>query len=63
MDGSPLKGGADFGLFSVSAGCQYKSIPADIEGIGYVAEAVEGKHLMTKRGNAVALKAQGWQHF
>ncbi len=60
-----LNGGEDYELLFTIGQADFEKLKnhMDIHFIGYMTEAAEGKHLVTKRGNAVALKAQGWQHF
>lgn len=59
-----LSGGEDYELlFTVSQGDfeKIRSNPA-ISIIGYITDASEGKHLITRAGNKHALVAQGWNH-
>jgi thiamine-monophosphate kinase len=60
-----LNGGEDYELlFTINQGDQEKiKNHPDIHTIGYVHERKDQNVLVTKQGNAVALKAQGWQHF
>lgn len=59
-----LSGGEDYELlFTVDQG-DYEKIKANagISVIGYITEAAEGKHLITRAGNKHELVAQGWNH-
>ncbi len=59
-----LSGGEDYELlFTVSQG-EYEKIKSNpgISVIGYITDASEGKHLITRGGNKHALVAQGWNH-
>jgi len=60
-----LNGGEDYELLFTIGQADHEKLKnhMDIHFIGYMTEPAEGKHLVTKGGNAVALKAQGWQHF
>ena len=60
-----LNGGEDYELlFTIGQG-DYEKIKYldDVTLIGYVTGAGSGVHLITKRGDAIPLTAQGWQHF
>jgi thiamine-monophosphate kinase len=60
-----LSGGEDYELvFTISQG-DYEKLPAEgnISVIGYVTEAAEGAHILTKGGNKHVLTAQGWTAF
>lgn len=59
-----LSGGEDYELlFTVSQGDYDKiKLNPSISVIGYVTEAPEGKHLITRGGNKHELVAQGWNH-
>jgi thiamine-monophosphate kinase len=59
-----LSGGEDYELlFTVDQG-DYEKIKTNpgISIIGYITEAAEGKHLVTRAGNKHELVAQGWTH-
>ena len=59
-----LSGGEDYELlFTVSQG-DYEKINANngLSIIGYITEASEGKHIITRGGNKHELVAQGWNH-
>lgn len=59
-----LSGGEDYELlFTVSQG-DYEKIRANngLSIIGYITEAAEGKHIITRGGNKHELVAQGWNH-
>jgi thiamine-monophosphate kinase len=59
-----LSGGEDYELlFTVDQG-DYEKIKSNpgISIIGYITEAAEGKHLVTRAGNKHELVAQGWTH-
>lgn len=59
-----LSGGEDYELlFTVSQG-DYEKINANngLSIIGYITEAAEGKHIITRGGNKHELVAQGWNH-
>ncbi|EOZ93178.1 Thiamine-monophosphate kinase [Indibacter alkaliphilus LW1] len=60
-----LNGGEDYELIFTISQEDYKKLEKhpDIHFIGYVNKEADGKHLVTKSGTAVALKAQGWKHF
>ena len=58
-----LNGGEDYELLFTLPQSDYdtiKNLP-DLTVIGYVTDEHEGKELITKSGNVVALEAQGWQ--
>lgn len=59
-----LSGGEDYELlFTVPQG-EYEKVKLNpaISIIGYITDAGEGKHLITRGGNKHALVAQGWEH-
>ena len=59
-----LSGGEDYELlFTVSQG-DYEKINANngLSIIGYITDAAEGKHIITRGGNKHELVAQGWNH-
>ncbi|MCH7410081.1 thiamine-phosphate kinase [Belliella sp. DSM 111904] len=60
-----LNGGEDYELLFTIDQKDFEKLEkhADVHFIGHVAKPEEGKHLVTKSGTAVALKAQGWKHF
>ncbi|MCC5939110.1 MAG: thiamine-phosphate kinase [Lunatimonas sp.] len=60
-----LNGGEDYELLFTISQSDYAKLEKhpDIHFIGHVNAAEEGKHLVTKSGTAVPLKAQGWKHF
>jgi len=59
-----LSGGEDYELLFTIAQTDYEKIKTNpsVSVIGYVTEAGEGKHLITRGGNKHALVAQGWNH-
>jgi thiamine-monophosphate kinase len=60
-----LNGGEDYELlFTINKDDQEKiKKHPDIHMIGYVHDRKDQNILVTKQGNAVPLKAQGWDHF
>ena len=60
-----LNGGEDYELLFTIDQKDHKKLEkhADIHFIGHIDESAKGKSLVTKKGNVVALQAQGWQHF
>lgn len=60
-----LNGGEDYELLFTIDQQDFAKLEKhpDIHFIGHVTKAEEGKHLVTKSGTAVQLKAQGWNHF
>jgi thiamine-monophosphate kinase len=60
-----LSGGEDYELvFTISQGDYEKLLMQEqISVIGYVTEAAEGAHILTKGGNKHVLTAQGWTAF
>lgn len=60
-----LNGGEDYELLFTIEQKDYEKIKnnPDISVIGYVTDASEGCHLISKSGNTHALKAQGWNAF
>jgi thiamine-monophosphate kinase len=60
-----LNGGEDYELLFTIGQQDLEKIKnhADIHTIGYVHEKANVHTLVTKQGNEVALKAQGWDHF
>ena len=60
-----LSGGEDYELvFTVSQGDYEKLVVQEkISVIGYITEAAEGSHILTKGGNKHVLTAQGWTAF
>ncbi|MEI8052601.1 MAG: thiamine-phosphate kinase [Bacteroidota bacterium] len=59
-----LSGGEDYELLFTVSQADYEKIKINpsISVIGYIAEATEGKHLITRAGNKHELIAQGWNH-
>jgi thiamine-monophosphate kinase len=59
-----LSGGEDYELLFTVDQADYEKIKsnAGISIIGYITEAAEGKHLITRGGNKHELVAQGWSH-
>ena len=59
-----LSGGEDYELLFTVSQEDYEKIKtnAAISIIGYVTDAAEGKHLVTRGGNKHELVAQGWNH-
>jgi thiamine-monophosphate kinase len=57
-----LSGGEDYELLFTVAQSDYEKINANngLSIIGYITEAAEGKHLVTRGGNKHELIAQGW---
>lgn len=62
---SALNGGEDYELLFTISPDDFEKVKnhSDIHMIGYVHEKPNEHVLVTKQGNAVALKAQGWDHF
>ncbi|MCX8080799.1 MAG: thiamine-phosphate kinase, partial [Bacteroidia bacterium] len=60
-----LSGGEDYELLFTIAQSDYEKLKGnpDISFIGYVTEKEKGKNLITKSGQSVELKAQGWDAF
>jgi thiamine-monophosphate kinase len=59
-----LSGGEDYELLFTIAQADYEKIVQheNISVIGYMTDAEEGKHILTKGGNKHELVAQGWNH-
>lgn len=59
-----LSGGEDYELLFTVSQSDYEKIKnnPNISIIGYITEASEGTHLITRAGNKHALVAQGWNH-
>jgi thiamine-monophosphate kinase len=59
-----LNGGEDYELLFTITQEEYEKVKDShlISVIGYITEAEEGKHFITKSGNKHPLVAQGWQH-
>ena len=59
-----LSGGEDYELLFTIAQDDYEKIKLNdqISVIGYMTEAEEGMHILTRGGNKHALVAQGWNH-
>ena len=60
-----LNGGEDYELLFTIRQDDFEKIKnhADIHFIGYVHPDAKQNVLITKNGNVVPLKAQGWEHF
>ena len=60
-----LNGGEDYELLFTIAQTDFEKVKnhADIHFIGYVHEKKDQNILITKGGNPVPLRAQGWDHF
>ena len=60
-----LNGGEDYELLFTISQNDYEKLEkhADVHFIGYVTKPEDGMNLITKNGNAVEIKAQGWLHF
>jgi thiamine-monophosphate kinase len=60
-----LNGGEDYELLFTINQLDFEKIKHhdDIHMIGYIHEKPNDHTLITKQGNVVALKAQGWDHF
>ena len=60
-----LNGGEDYELLFTISQQDFEKVKnhADIHMIGYVHDKPNNHTLVTKQGNEVALKAQGWDHF
>lgn len=59
-----LSGGEDYELLFTVSQADYEKIKTNpsISIIGYITDAAEGKHLVTRGGNKHELVAQGWNH-
>jgi len=59
-----LSGGEDYELLFTVAQTDFEKINANngLSIIGYITEAAEGKHIITRGGNKHQLVAQGWNH-
>lgn len=59
-----LSGGEDYELLFTVSQSDYEKINENngLSIIGYITEAGEGKHIITRGGNKHALVAQGWNH-
>lgn len=59
-----LSGGEDYELLFTISQPDYEKVKLNpaISVIGYITEAAEGKHLVTRGGNRHELVAQGWNH-
>jgi len=59
-----LSGGEDYELLFTVSQADYEKIKVNpsVSIIGYITEASEGKHLITRGGNKHTLVAQGWNH-
>jgi thiamine-monophosphate kinase len=60
-----LNGGEDYELLFTIAQEDYEKIKLhdDISFIGYMTDAAEGCHMITRGGQKVPVTAQGWKHF
>jgi thiamine-monophosphate kinase len=60
-----LNGGEDYELLFTISQDEFEKVKKhpDIHFIGYINEKDNGINMVTKSGNAIALKAQGWNHF
>ena len=60
-----LNGGEDYELLFTISQNDFEKIKKhpDIATIGYITENKDQLNLVTKSGNTIPLKAQGWQHF
>ncbi len=60
-----LNGGEDYELLFTVSQADFEQLKnhADIHTIGYVQEASQGAQLITTGEQAVAIRAQGWNHF
>jgi thiamine-monophosphate kinase len=60
-----LNGGEDYELLFTISQEDFEKVKnhPDIHFIGYINEKDNGLNLVTNNGNAIQLKAQGWQHF
>lgn len=60
-----LNGGEDYELLFTISQNDFEKIKnhPDIAMIGYIDKKENGKKMVTKNGNTVPLKAQGWKHF
>ncbi|MFT3909771.1 MAG: thiamine-phosphate kinase [Ferruginibacter sp.] len=59
-----LSGGEDYELLFTVSQAHYEKIKTNpsVSIIGYITEASEGKHIITRGGNKHELIAQGWNH-
>jgi thiamine-monophosphate kinase len=59
-----LSGGEDYELLFTIAQEDYEKIKSNpsVSVIGYITDASEGRHIITRGGNKHALVAQGWNH-
>lgn len=59
-----LSGGEDYELLFTISQADYEKIKLNpsVSVIGYMTDASEGKHIITRGGNKHALVAQGWNH-
>jgi thiamine-monophosphate kinase len=60
-----LNGGEDYELLFTISQSDFEKIKnhPEIHTIGYMHEATKGKVMVTRGGNTIELKAQGWKHF
>jgi thiamine-monophosphate kinase len=59
-----LSGGEDYELLFTVSQADFEKIKVNpsVSVIGYITEAAEGKHIITRGGNKHELVAQGWNH-
>jgi thiamine-monophosphate kinase len=59
-----LSGGEDYELLFTIAQTEYEKLTLNeqISVVGYMADAEQGAHIMTKGGSKLAITAQGWNH-
>jgi thiamine-monophosphate kinase len=59
-----LSGGEDYELLFTIAQTEYDKLTLNeqISVVGYMADAEQGAHIMTKGGSKLAITAQGWNH-
>jgi thiamine-monophosphate kinase len=60
-----LSGGEDYELLFTIAQTDYDKLVLNeqISVVGYMTEAEQGAHIITKGGSKIAITAQGWNHF
>jgi thiamine-monophosphate kinase len=59
-----LSGGEDYELLFTIPQTDYEKLVLneDISVVGYMTDADQGSHIITKAGNKYPLTAQGWNH-